>query len=99
MVSAEVRLCAPRYLVPECVYDVAPRYLIVGGVVFVPLTLQVSVCVCVCVCVRVRACVCVCVRACVRACVLARVHVFRDRGNHEMKRRVGRGEADGGKIP
>ena len=37
----EVSLRAPRYLVPECVYDVAPRYLIVGGVVFVPLTLQV----------------------------------------------------------
>jgi len=40
VLSKEVRLCAPRYLVAECVYDVAPRYLIVGGVVFVPLTLQ-----------------------------------------------------------
>lgn len=35
-----VRLAAPRYLVPECVYDEAPRYLIVGGLVFVPLTLN-----------------------------------------------------------
>jgi len=40
VVERRVSLCAPRYLVPECVYDVAPRYYIVGGVVFVPLTLQ-----------------------------------------------------------
>jgi len=35
-----LNLQVPRYLVPECVYDQAPRYLIVGGVVFVPLTLN-----------------------------------------------------------
>lgn len=34
-----VVLKSPKYLVPECVYDVQPRYYICGGMVFVPLTL------------------------------------------------------------
>ena len=40
VLTKQVVLRAPKYLVPECVYDVPPRYLIVGGIVFVPLTLQ-----------------------------------------------------------
>ncbi|EKX40735.1 hypothetical protein GUITHDRAFT_164606 [Guillardia theta CCMP2712] len=35
-----VVLKSPKYFVPECVYDVAPRYYIVGCMVFVPLTLN-----------------------------------------------------------
>ena len=36
--TKRVRLAAPKYLVPECVYDTPPRYFITGGLVFVPLT-------------------------------------------------------------
>ena len=36
--TKRIQLAAPKYLVPECVYDVEPRYFITGGLVFVPLT-------------------------------------------------------------